>query len=231
MMAPTTSWGGGMRRSCGSPASAGSSRRASWAPASSTRRPGTRRSTIWKRLWSWIPGRIYHHLELAEIYADRKRTADAKSSSGWWTHYRSARSWTRPTNEKAPRSCAGWPSTDQSSASLARSRTRSSSARSRRCRRSSSSWCGLPARSIPSRASSPSERIRFRRRPGSCHPLRRKQQREPGTHEDAQHEAGHKSGSATGRIAVFSDNLGHFQFFFAIHRSSLMGYGGKSVRR
>ena len=25
------------------------------------------------------PGRIYHHLELAEIYADRKRTADANA--------------------------------------------------------------------------------------------------------------------------------------------------------
>jgi hypothetical protein len=25
------------------------------------------------------PGRIYHHLELAEIYADRKRLADAQT--------------------------------------------------------------------------------------------------------------------------------------------------------
>ena len=53
------------------------------------------------------PGRIYHHLELAEIYAERKRVADAKRSSGWWSRCRIAKSWTRPIRWKAPRCSAG----------------------------------------------------------------------------------------------------------------------------
>ena len=46
------------------------------------------------------PGRLYHRLELAEIYADRKRYDDARSSSPSWRRCPTARSWTASTGAR-----------------------------------------------------------------------------------------------------------------------------------
>ena len=148
------------------------------------------------------PGRIYHRLELAEIYADRKRYAGGeKPARRRWRRSPTASSWT-PEYRQAGRRRWRRRSPTGSSPDLLehvarRSAARSSPSSSRRRRRASSRRARSPARSRPSSASSRSRlQPALELAPGSFAPLRGVQQRDAGAQERPEHHPHGEAGEA-----------------------------------